>query len=603
VSRSRLLALIAIPSLLLAVLYSPALDFGFVWMDHAEIEKGNMVLPLDQVGKAFFRPADVITAHSQEQAVSPYYRPLQLVVVSLIHNMYGLDARHYHLVSLVVGLLYAAAVAFMALALFGRFWPSLMVTLLVISHPSGIEPIAWLSAVSETMGGIWILGSLIAALACLRATTQRESLVFGVLSWLALTGGLLSKETSVILPALLFALLVSIHFTGQPDGCVSVKQSATVRVLVGAQVLTVLGYLLILRPAVLGVVVGEAPEHGSWITQWLTALSLWPRSIAWLFVPVGSTSSDVVHVVTTFANPWAWLGLLLALASLLAWIVLLRMRRGIAAFGLAWLWIAYLPTANLAPMIHARGDRYLFLSTVGAALLTVSLGPDLLGRLVPRYRRVVVTVLAVVCVAALAGLTRARLPVWESTLTLFEHDVAFDPEFREGRFHIANQYYEQRNFRVAQAELETLLGQLETADDIKSYVNMLGVYQLSCSNLAAQSKFAEAVKFARDAIGTYPEMAVDPAILDCLGQSLERTGKLSEALDTYHELIDHLHRQPPPGILLAIARCDAALGRPEEARIWLRKALDMGLQNRRQREEASRIDRLIGGPEAAADGK
>jgi len=596
-SSFRAIALLVLPALLLIALYWPALDYEFVWMDSPEIQGGNLILPQGSMISAFSRPLHVVQGSGTPSLKNPYYRPLQLLLVSQIYYSRGLNPRYYRLAALVIGAAYAASFAFLAWLLFRRYIPALVATMLLVVHPVGIEAFAWISGISEGMSGLWIVGSLIAALLCAGEPERKRATRYALISWVLLIAALLSKEKSVILPALLLAMTISIRWARQPSWAAQSygdHGSNPLVTLIIMQAISVLGYLMVLRPMVLGSDLGAAmPAENSWTVQWLTALAMWPKALGGVFFPLGSTTSDVIQIVNSFAEPLVWLGLALDIGSFALWIILLKTGRGIAAFGLAWLWIAFLPTANLIPMIHARADRYQFLSVCGAVLFVVALAPDLFRWLTPERRRFVLGIVALAAIAGLTQLTQERLPDWQSTKTLFEHDVAADPRFREGRFHIARYLYSGGRYREADKQLQVLLGQVEGKAAILSNVNLAGLYQLSCDNNFALGKYHQAVTIARRIASTHPELGYYAGIRDCLGQSLEALKQPLEAQEVYLAIIAGMSGNPPPGLSLEIARTYAVLHDPASARDWLRRANKQGLNSDYLRRESRHIRFLI----------
>jgi len=590
--------LLGLPALLLVAIYQSALDYEFVWMDSVEIQDGDLILPQGAMLSAFTRPLQVTQGTGDHGMQNPYYRPLQLILVSQIYHHSGLNPRSYRLVALAIGAAYTASFAWLAWLLFRQFWPALAAATLLVVHPVGIEAFAWISGISEGMSAFWILGSLIAALLCMGEPDRKRAMRYAFGSWAFLVVALLSKEKAVVLPVLLVAMMISIRWAKQPLWAAqahSNDRNDPAGTLIMGQVIIVLGYLLVLRPIALGagIGIGTAPAGNAWTVQWMTALAMWPEALAGIFLPLNPSTSDVVPIINSFTEPLVWLGLILGIGSFVLWIVLLKTGRGIAAFGLAWLWIAFLPTANLVPMIHARADRYLFLSVCGAILLVVALTPDLLRWLAPVWQRTVLAIAALAATAGLTTITLARIPDWQSTMTLFEHDVAFDPRFREGRFYIALHLHNERQYREADIPLQILRQQVEEETNVLSNVNIAGLYQLSCNNELALRKYAEAEAIARDIADKRPNLGNFAGIRDCLGQALEAQKKYHEAQDVYLAIVKDLPVTPPAGLSLEIARTYAILHEPDSARDWLKRAETKGLNSKQLLWEARRIRSLI----------
>jgi hypothetical protein len=331
-----------------------------------------------------------------------------------------------------------------------------------------------------------------------------------------------------------------------------------------------LAYVAVWRPAMLGAAVLAAPSiGGARSMHWLSAVASWPASLGWLFLPLRSTTSDSVRIVTSPADPVFLLGLALVAVSAVAGIVLLRRGRPVAALGIAWIWIAFLPTANLFPQIHARAERYLWLSVFGAALLLV----DLLGATAPSRRRRAVGATAIAVLALFwVERTWVRTPDWRSTRTLFEADVSRDPDFREGRFHLARVFFEDRHHVDADRELRALLASLASKGDRWSHVDAVGVRELACANDVALGRAAQVSAEAAALARTQPGAPSSPGLRACLADAEERLGRPQVALGIYEELLRSLPGDPPARVSLTMARLHARLGHRDEAGTWLERA-------------------------------
>ena len=578
-----------LPALLFLSLYLPSIDHGFVWMDQAEIEQGNIILPQASYGSAFTRPLHITRGYNVSSSGNPYYRPFQLLLVSTIYHSAGPVPRYFRAAAYLTGAACITLFAVFVLMLTGQHYKALFAASIVAVHPVGIEAFVWISGISEAMSGLLVITSLILILAYLRSRSTMKAVTCGLLSVLVLIAALLSKEKSVVLPLLLFAMLVSLYMKNQVDSERNDNPEPDIilnsgLILLSAFLTVVFIYLFVLRPAVLGASIISHPSLGGSIeSQLLTAVSLWPQTIGWLFLPIESSTSDVVRVVTSPGDILVWAGAGLAAGSLLLWVFLLRTGRTIAALGLAWIWIAYLPTADIIPMLHARADRYLFLSVFGAALLVVSLLPEFAKLLVPGIRKFASAGTIFILIALLGQRTWARLPDWETTMTLFEKDVAGAPHFREGRLHLATNLMQQGQFHRANRHIERLINDIENFPGLSSNINVAGAYQVACFNYMAMHRYQQAEKVVRKAIAREPVLAHHPAVLDCLAQAVEADGRYQDALDILLFITGQLTAAPPQGISLAIARNYARLGYPVEAREWLGrvgtgKSLNPGLR-------------------------
>jgi tetratricopeptide (TPR) repeat protein len=550
-------ALLAVSVLAVLGLYGRALDYQLAWMDETEIGAGAIVLaPGESWTRAFTRPL-----HASAQGVNPYYRPLQIVVATAVHRVAGPAPRFYRAVLLGLAIGTCTAFGALALLLFESVPLAVAATLVAAAHPAMIEAWVWISGLGESLAGCFALASVGCGALVLAGRGGRAGLALSLASLLL---ALLSKEKAVVVPALLAALALA---RGGVRGLAGDRSAAG---LVGAGFGIVTLYL-VARPLLMGRgLAAAAPIGGDWGTHLLSALASWPAGFLWLLFPLHSSASDGVAIVRSAADPRVWLGALLPLASLAAAVLLARRGRPVAAFGLAWIWIAFLPTANLFPQIHARAERYWFLSVFGWALLAVDLFDALAARAAPRARASVAAGVGVALALFLAGRTWTRTPDWQSTESLFRADLVRDPDFREGRFHLAGVLIAARRFGEADAELRRLR---EAPGARTGYVNAIGVEQLACAVDVGLGRNAQALADFARAERDVPGAAADPGLRSCAAQALEAMGRSAEAAAFYERVVASLGAsEPPAAVSLALARNLAKLGRRDEARAWLERA-------------------------------
>jgi len=339
-------------------------------------------------------------------------------------------------------------------------------------------------------------------------------------------------------------------------------------VLVAVQLGLLAAYLFALRPAVIGTsLTGSPPIGGRLVSQWASSLAIWPELLAWLVLPLHSTTSDVVRVVPSLLQPAPLLGLALAIASAIAWVALLVRGQGVAALGLAWTWLAFLPGSGLVPLLHARSERNLFLSVFGVALLLAASAPALRRLRVPAA---IAMLLAIAFVAGLAERSWRRQPAWRSTTSLFEGDVAADPRHREGRLNLVVAYAEQGRFDAAKPHVDVLLGQREPKD-WTSYALEANLLETACLVNAALGRDED----TRRAVASDPPPTsasavwLKPGFYACYAPALLRLGRPAEALPLFEALHRGATGVVADQLALGAARSHAELGHVDEARGWL----------------------------------
>jgi tetratricopeptide (TPR) repeat protein len=593
-----------LPGVVLVALYARALDYDYAWTDTSAIGQRTLLRPVGEIALAFREPLHRIP-HRGATARQNYYRPLQVVTLSWVDSVFGSEPRNFRIAGLAIGALCLGAWALFAWKLLGSPAAALLAALFVACHPVGIESYVWIAGISGALSTLFVISALGLALVSCAPRPLHSATLLGLLSILALAASLLSKERAVVEPALLLATFASAacarEVPSAGPGRASLDRLRAAG-LAAAHLLVVLVYFFGWRPVVLGSTQATLPPiGGSAATQIASALANWPANLAWLFFPLHSSTSDVIRVVDTAFDPMAWLGACLALGSAAAWWLCLRRGRPVTALGLAWIWIAYGPTAGLVPMLHANGERYLFLSAFGASLIVA----DLVTTLVRRTGPAPGLALAAALLLFLAQRTSARIPEWESNLTLFEHEIAREPAYREGYFLVATELFARGRFEEADRHLRALRAAGPEFEGKASYSNPLSVNELACSTNLALGRYDAVLEFERGLRRTDPGIARAPSVRACVGQAHSALGHTSQALEVYRGVAEALGAETPPRLYVMIARNHFRLGEAAEARAWLRRARaaaggDPSLQSEIRRL-ADRIGRASPDPRAEPD--
>jgi hypothetical protein len=588
---------LALPGLVFTALTARTLDYAFVWSDATEIEHGTLIRPSGTLSQAFTQPMHSNLGARLSRARQPYYRPLQVVLVSSIHNRFGKEPRAFRSAALAIGAATFALFTGFAWLLFHNPWPALAAGLLAAVHPAGLEVYVWIAGISEALADGLLLASLLAALVCARARSRGASASAGVTAVLLLLLALFAKEKPVVAPALLAVLLVSEAVRVRSALPVAPRSAFRSTALLALFVAGVGIYTLWWRPAILGgALTGAAPIGGSAKTHVLSALSIWPGALAWLVFPLHSSTSDAVRIVSSALDPRPWLGLCLAIGSALAWVQLLRRGRGVAALALAWIWIAYLPTSSLIPLLHAKGERHLFLSVFGVALLLAA-GTFALARcsrLAPRRRRALALLLTALPLAFLAQRSFARQPAWASTRTLFERDVARDPAHREGRLHLSKSLSEAGLLDESERHVRVLIYEPPELASRSSFLREIEAYAHYCALLGRRGRHVAVIDFVTDTSARRPDLSRAPELRFCLADAQAALGEREAALAIYLSLAREVAAAPEPALALRVARLQVEAGRTGEANAWLGKLPPQTQLDEGELAEYFRIRRLIG---------
>ncbi|WP_147443618.1 tetratricopeptide repeat protein [Corallococcus sicarius] len=510
-------------------------------------------------GQSLFGFLESATA---QDAHHHYYRPLMHVFLFVLRQGFGLQAWAYHLalllahaaVSLLVLQVLRACLSQRRGAVRGAAtpapddaaaaWAALGGALLFALHPVHTEAVAW---VSGAMDVGMALAVLLAARLWLPAPASplRALAASGV--WL---GGLLFKETALVLPVLLWALERA-------------TTSAEARGGLGAQVrryaLLLPGFAVYagLRWAALGSALpaSNAPGGAARVSGVLAfpadlgSKLFWPSPLA-LLSPGGPVTSPL--------DVRVWLGALL-LAVLVAG-ALWAWRRGDAVAQAAGLWLLVPLTPALALQVRgvdAYAERYLYLASVGFVLL-VALGLHSLLERWPQHARPMGLASGGV-LAVCATLTLAYVPVWHDNLTFWtylQETVVDQPVIHSN---LGNVHLNAGRLDEAIPHLELAARALPT--HFRVHNNLAVAY-------AKSNRLAEARQALERTVRLMPD---NPVAWHNLGLVSRREGRLDDAILRFREAL----RRAPKRVdsHLELGRTLLQAGRPEQAVVALEEAL------------------------------
>jgi len=357
----------------LALLYHPVLSYPFVWTDHAEVEQEALVpTSLRELGDTFIQAKGVAKgtardAYKQRPDSSRYafYRPIKAATYGFDWQMGGGHPWSFHLTNLLLHAGCSILLLFLGRRLWGKRTPWLAegLALLHAVHPLHVEAVCWISARSDVL---WGLFTLTGAMAILKGRTASRALSWRLIAGLSVLLAAGSKESGIVSAGILMLISALVPL---PEHGLDGRPSAWKRVVaecwapVGAAGVYLVVRLLVVSDIQIGLL-GDKPGPGGW-----TLLHLFGLNLLQSFLPIGLRVADTLEVVT---GP-TWLGILGTLAWL-AWLILgIRLRREqpiLLLTALGWL-LAVAPVSQLVPLLHARGERYLYVPSFFSQMLLV----------------------------------------------------------------------------------------------------------------------------------------------------------------------------------------------------------------------------------------
>jgi tetratricopeptide (TPR) repeat protein len=291
-------------------------------------------------------------------------------------------------------------------------------------HPLASEPVAYITARTESLMVVFVLLTLYASI---RAWEPAARARWSVLAVAACAAAMLSKETAVVAPILVLLYDRLVRGAGWRD----IGRSRWLLYGGLAAAWLVLAAVLVRAPRAGSV--GFSPDPGlvGAVTPWTYLLNQAPMIVRYLRLavwPVGLVFDYGPPRPIRLADVWPHALLVIALAgAAVAW---LRRRPGIAFLGL-WFFVTLAPVSTLVPIhTEAGAERRMYLPLMAFVVLAALAARAAWVRVAgPAHRRLALASAALVCVA-LAVLTVVRNSEYSSPLALWQTVVDRYPHGR-----------------------------------------------------------------------------------------------------------------------------------------------------------------------------
>jgi len=538
-------------ALVAVVCYAGTLANGFVFDDRS-IVTGNPLVSADPI------PVSAIFTSHYWAHVRPegnLYRPLPILSYALERRLLGPAPLSYHAVNVLLHALCSALVAALALALGLTPGGALAAGALFATHPIHTEAVAYVVGRADLMAAVAVLAAWLAHLRARRDGRGRLILILSLY-----VAGLLSKESAVVLPGLMLAGDVWRVRRGETTWREALP--ATLACL-GVMAVWLAGRVWLLPAAGPGSLSESLPATVPAARRIATALTVLPRYL-WLLIWPARLSADYsydqIPVVAGFLEPAVLAGL--ALYGALACGGLFGLFGGRAArlealCAVIWL-TALSPVSNIVvPMGTEMAERLVYLPSLAFCLAL----PALWSRYGTRGR--LGALLAALLAVGYAGRTMARVPDWESDLTLFTATTAASPASAKAHYNLGVALAEAGRTDEALAEY---LASIRIRDDDPAPQRNAGLL------LARMGRYAEALPHLEKAVRYEP---VPPEALVALGVVSTQLGRPAQAERAFRAALSETGAAPATRrdaaydlgtLLLAAGRAGEAIDPLAEAR-------------------------------------
>jgi hypothetical protein len=413
---------IAVVLALTFAVYFPTLRYQFVHDDRGQIVDNPAVHSWHFVPTYF---TSHVWAGVMPEGAGNFYRPLFLLWLRINDALFGNHAWGWHFTTILVHAFTTLLVCLLACRLGISRDAALLAALIFGLHPAHIEAVAWISGVTEPLLGMFLLASFLAYVEWRRARARKWIVISLALFALALG----EKETAVILPGL---LLVYDWIFGREWG----RPLELRRILAwcGEALRRTWPYFLLIAlyvPARIHALKGFShtmtPLGNQQLVFTLPSLVwFWIRHLVW---PVGLSSfydfpTVVYPALKNFVLPSIF-DVCIAVALCVG-----VHRSRMAALSAMWLVLPLVPPSFFCVFVanDFAHDRYLYLPSVGLAMLTALILKKVCSG-APQWQGIPVSLLvAALCLAAALSFgTITQSSYFRDNLTFYAYNHSMAP--------------------------------------------------------------------------------------------------------------------------------------------------------------------------------
>jgi hypothetical protein len=384
VTRNSFFLACAAAVVLIAAAYANSLHNSFHFDDSHVIQNNVYIRSLHNV-PLFFKDAHTFSSLPQNAT----YRPLVTLSLAFDYARGTLDPYPYHVTQIVLLILTGALLVAFFVPLIGQ-WPALFAAALFCLHTANTETMNLISARSELLSTVGLLGSFVLFQ---RSPFARRTLLY----LLPLAAGALAKAPLVVFAPLLFLYIRWF------DDKKRAWREALPPLIVGIALLVFLNSM-------------NAPEWQSGAgSQWhylITQPFVWLHYFRLFLLPIGLTADTDWGTFDHWYDTRAIAGdAFVVLLVFAIW----RIENRAVKFGLAWFAVALIPT-SIFPLAEVANEHRIFFAFIGLVLAATAAVP----------RRALPFVAVIVLAAHLIG-THERNQIWRTEDALWADVVVKSP--------------------------------------------------------------------------------------------------------------------------------------------------------------------------------
>jgi tetratricopeptide (TPR) repeat protein len=538
-----------------ALVYLPSLGNGFVWDDHGLIFQDPWVQSLEHMG-FLFSPE---YWNQYFIGIKGQYRPLRALSLALQLAIWGPDPKAFHAFNLILHLLNTWLLSRVLKRLGFPQWVAWLAALVFAMHPVHTEVVVWVKNRTEEMGMLFSLLGILCYLKAQGGGARRAQLSWWGLCSLCCAMALLSKETALVLPILLFAhaFLLAPH-------------RARALLAAGASLIPLGLYLFVKLRLLSSEGSAFAPALPLLVHAGLVANTI-GTYLRLLILPLDLNADRPLELAALAGSweTWAGMGAILICGAFGLWLLLNK--RPLTLYGLVWLFIGLAPVSNIQFLVtRPLADQRLYFPSVGFCLLVaLALQAARASSNRPGWLSPSATAASVLLVGLYGAQVISRTPVWRDDQSLIRDTLKRSPNSTRPHVQMALQLVKRGDLDEAAREL---LRTLELSPGLAEAHNLLGVI------FTEKKDYQRAIHHFQKAIQIRPS---SPDSMANMAIPLVEVGRVEEAQSTLQRALEMAPKDPQ--ILTHLGIANGRMGRYKEAIEALQRALEIQPKNLKAR--------------------
>ena len=423
----------------------------FIFDDENYLLRNNYITNIYEIHNIFTTPTGPDVGSSNN-----FYRPIQLLLYSIIYFIFGFNIFWYHLLNLILHLSNAILIYILISKIFNKNL-GFLTSLIWVVHPIHTEAITYINGTADPLSLFFMLLSFMFYLKQ-KQNKKKQDLVFSILFFIL---ALLSKETSIIFP--LFLVIYEFVLRKENHKFIIYKKHIFyffISLIYFLCKITVLNF-----SNSLNFYSQNNIYTNNLIVRILTFFATLPNYYSFFFWPTDLHMEREFPIYTTI---FSWLVLLSILIIILLIYVLYKLlfknkteSGKIISFGILWFFIALIPMSGIIPVNALLLEHWLYTPSIGFCLIISYFLIYLINKFNVRNNTKIfsnIIIFTTICIIfILSFLTINQNKVWGDTITFYSNILKFEPGTARVHNNLGMAYADSGNLFLAEKEYLTAI--------------------------------------------------------------------------------------------------------------------------------------------------